>query len=432
MGSWMPACAGMTVLLLLTAASFAADVYIGVSASNTQGPTFALGLPAFLSSRQGHPEDLVLGAHVRDVIRQDLLFSRRFKIVEAPSGEAAGAPKERGVEWRKAGAAFVLTAKTIDLSTRAVIVATLLDTGSGQTLLERSYLQTPSFWRAAAHQLADDVVRQLTGKPGIAHSQIAFINDSTGHKELYVADYDGEHARRLSEDRSIDLLPRWSPDRTRILYTSYKRGNPDLYEFDMTKGVQRVFFDKQGLDLAGGFSPDGTKLAMTLSMQKNPNIYLLELADGDLQHLTRHFGVDSSPTFSPDGDQIAFVSDRSGNPQVHILEISTGKTQRLTRLNWCDSPSWSPNGDWIVFSGRANARDPMDIFLVDVTGSQIRQLTHAEGTNEDPSWSPDGRFIAFSTTRDKRRRIYVMDADGSAPHPLVDVPGNSYTPSWSP
>ena len=430
----------LVLSIVLIKTSFATDVYIGVS-GNTQGPTFALGLPTFFSTRQGHPEDLLLGAHIRDVIRQDLLFSRRFKMIDAPSADAAAAPKEHLDDWRKAGAGFVLSAKVADIAReenapngqRIVIVALLVDAGSGETLFERSYMQVPDFWRAAAHQLSDDIVKQLTGRPGIAHSEIAFINDQTGHKELYVADYDGAHPRRLTDDRSIDLLPRWSPDRKRILYTSYKRGNPDLYEFDLSRGSERVFFDKQGLDLAGGFSPDGTKLALTLSMQKNPNIYLLDFPDGELQHLTRHFGVDASPTFSPDGDQIAFVSDRSGNPQVHILEISTGKTQRLTRLNWCDSPSWSPNGDWIVFAGRANSKDPMDIFLVDVTGSQVRQLTHAEGTNEDPSWSPDGRFIAFSTTRDGgHRRIYVMDADGSAPHSLVEMPGNSYTPSWSP
>jgi TolB protein len=74
----------------------------------------------------------------------------------------------------------------------------------------------------------------------------------------------------------------------------------------------------------------------------------------------------------------------------------------------------------------------MDIFIVDVTGSQIRQLTHGEGTNEDPSWSPDGRYISFSTTRNGSRQIYVMDSDGSAQHALARVPGNSYTPSWSP
>ncbi|PIR18498.1 MAG: hypothetical protein COV48_07185 [Elusimicrobia bacterium CG11_big_fil_rev_8_21_14_0_20_64_6] len=72
------------------------------------------------------------------------------------------------------------------------------------------------------------------------------------------------------------------------------------------------------------------------------------------------------------------------------------------------------------------------MFLVDITGSQLRQLTHGEGSNEDPAWSPDGRFLAFSSTRGKRSQIWVMDADGSAPRLMADAPGSSVTPHWSP
>ena len=46
-------------------------------------------------------------------------------------------------------------------------------------------------------------------------------------------------------------------------------------------------------------------------------------------------------------------------------------------------------------------------------------------------FSPDGRFVAFTSTRNRRREIFIMDADGSAPHPLVEMKGNSFTPNWS-
>jgi TolB protein len=84
-----------------------------------------------------------------------------------------------------------------------------------------------------------------------------------------------------------------------------------------------------------------------------------------------------------------------------------------------------------VFSGRAAAGHPIDIFIADITGGQLRQLTADAGDNEDPAWSPDGRFIAFTTTRGGKRQIYVMDADGSAPHLVANIRGDSYTPDWS-
>jgi TolB protein len=170
---------------------------------------------------------------------------------------------------------------------------------------------------------------------------------------------------------------------------------------------------------------------MTLSNGKSPNLYMKDLASGANERLTSHFGADSTPTFSPDARQVAFVSDRSGNPQLYALDLTTKKARRLTNMNWCDAPAWSPSGEWIAFAGRANRRDKMDIFLVDVTGTHVRQLTHGEGSNEDPSWSPDGRLLAFSSTRSGRAQIYVMDSDGSAPRLTVDIPGASTTPHWS-
>ncbi|HBB66839.1 MAG TPA: Tol-Pal system beta propeller repeat protein TolB, partial [Elusimicrobia bacterium] len=111
--------------------------------------------------------------------------------------------------------------------------------------------------------------------------------------------------------------------------------------------------------------------------------------------------------------------------------LATKQTRRLSNLNWCDAPAWSPTGEWIAFSGRAHHKDKMDIFLVDVTGSQIRQLTRGEGSNEDPAWSPDGRLLAFSSTREGRSQIFMMDADGGAPRKAAEVPGASSTPHWA-
>jgi TolB protein len=200
---------------------------------------------------------------------------------------------------------------------------------------------------------------------------------------------------------------------------------------DLETGRAITMSDEQGLNIAGGFSPDGKKLLMTLSRGKSPNLYLKDLEGGALERLTFHFGADSTPTFSPDARQVAFVSDRSGNPQIYVLDLATKQARRLSNLNWCDSPAWSPTGEWIAFAGRANRKDKMDVFLVDITGGQVRQLTHGEGSNEDPTWSPDGRLLAFSSTRDGRAQIYVMDADGSAPRRAADVPGASSTPHWS-
>ena len=365
-------------------------------------------------------EDALLAKSLREIVRSDLMLSRRFDVRD----EDPGAAPVVGAAWRLKA--------VVGRDADKLSVAVRLENGAGgEAVFERYYKQDAQWQRPLAHRIADDVVKAATGRDGIARTRIAFINNQTGHKEVYLMDYDGEGVKRLTDDKSIDLLPRFAPDGRKLAYTGYKDGNPDLFLLNLETGRTTVVSDEQGLNVAGGFSPDGTKLLMTLSRGKSPNLYLKDLASGSVERLSFHFGADSTPTFSPDARQVAFVSDRSGNPQIYVLDVATKQARRLTNLNWCDSPAWSPTGEWIAFAGRANRKDKMDIFLVDITGGQIRQLTHGEGSNEDPTWSPDGRLIAFSTTRGGRAQIDVMDADGSAPRRVADVPGASSTPHWS-
>ncbi len=412
---------GLLLLLLAIPASASTEIKLALTGATGQ-PNPGLALPPFEAEDPRVGADALLAKDLREVVRQDLMLSRRFEVTD----EVNAAEPVKGATWR-------LTAKASKNADKVSVRIKLANAeGDRETVFERFYRQDAPWMRALAHRIADDVVKAATGREGIARTRIAFANNRTGHKEIWAMDYDGNALARLTDDRSIALLPRFSPDGRFLVYTSYKDGNPDLWLLDLETGHSRIFSNQQGLNIAGGFSPDGTKILMTLSRGKSPNLYLKEVAGGPAERLTSHFGADSTPTFSPDARQVAFVSDRSGNPQIHVLDIPTKKITRLTGLNWCDAPAWSPTGEWIAFAGRAHNKDKMDIFLVDITGGQLRQLTHGEGSNEDPAWSPDGRFLAFSSTRGNRSQIWVMDADGAAPRLMADVPGTSATPHWSP
>jgi TolB protein len=423
-----------TALLLFAAARPAAagtDVYIGISPGLEIKRT-GLAMATFLPARPDSLEDVALAQSLRDIVRADLLYSRYFDIKEDPMAQANLDAGKDSLEWWKALAGHLITGRAQDLGDKWTFSARLYDLSKGKVVMEKFYQGEKRALRRAAHLFSDDVVLRLTGRLGVAHSKLAFANNSTGRKEIYVVDYDGENLLRLTSDNSINLLPRWSNDASRIYYTTYRWGNPDMFEIDLKAGKIKPFTTFQGLNIPGGVSPDGMTMLMTLSRGDDPNIYTLDVVSKKAKKLLKGFGVSSSPTWSPDGKEAAFVSDRSGNPQIYVIGMETGKTRRLTRLNWCDSPSWSPSGEWIVFAGRETPKENLNIFVTDLTGSQIRRLTSGAADNEDPTWSPDGRFIAFTSTRRGRREIFIMDADGSAPHPLTEMKGWSFTPDWGP
>ena len=79
-----------------------------------------------------------------------------------------------------------------------------------------------------AHAIANDVVRQFTGKPGPFLTRIIFSSDRDGgrDKELYVMDYDGENQRRITFHRSLSIAPDWSYDGDKIVYQSFVKHAP--------------------------------------------------------------------------------------------------------------------------------------------------------------------------------------------------------------
>ncbi len=424
----------LAVMACYAGALFAApktDVYIGItSAGKHKLPT--IGMPAFSTD----PQSAQAAQEVHDTMRADLLFARYFDVTEdGPAFDNSGkaAIKNSLAAWGKLPAkpAYVLSATLTYTEPYYMIKVYVYDMATQEAVFAKAFKGTKASLRRLAHIASDQIVAALMGKRGIADTKIAFANNATKHKEIYVVDYDGKNLQRLTKDNSISLLPRWSKD-GRIFYTTYKYRNPDIFAIDLRAGKISPVIIKKGLSLIGGVSPDGKALVFTSSGGTNPSIYIYNLETQQKTQITNKASVDGSPSYSPDGKYITFVSNRAGNPQIYVMELATGQTRALTKkFNWSDTPQWSPTGEWIVFSGRESAYHPMDIFLVDLTGTQIKRLTSDAGSNEDPTWSPDGRFIAFTTTRNGRRQLYMMDMDGSAPHLLADIAGDSFTPHWS-
>lgn len=400
------------------------EVFIGVEKKIVQEkPSIAFINFSSISSQIS--SDVI--KNMKDVIRADIIFSDYLNVVEIEEN----VDETTFVKKFETVYPFFVSI-SIDKKNETIIAKANIYNTIKKIKLTKEYSFIENQMRRAFHMISDDIIENTVEKKGIASSRIVFSNDSTGFKEIYMIDYDGENLTRLTENRSISIIPKWSNDGKKIYYTTYKYGNPDIVVIDLENMKTRIFSRFQGLNISGGFSPDGTQFVVILSRGKDPSIYILDLVTREVKNLLENFGVCAAPTFSPDGKEIAFVSDRAGNPQLYIYNLETKKTRRITNFYWVDSPSWSPDGTKIAFSARQTKNERLNIYITDPTTSIIERLTRNEGDNEDPTFSPDSRYIAFISTRNGPRQLFIMDRDGSRPHLLNSkIKGSCYTPNWS-
>jgi TolB protein len=290
--------------------------------------------------------------------------------------------------------------------------------------------------RIIAHKFADEIIFRLGGGiPGIAESQIYFVSSRSGHKEIWVMDYDGANQRQVTHQNSISLSPRISPDGSRLAFSSITKSGWEIlmYSMDLNRLVSFPRFG--GSNFSPAWSGDGTKLAFSSSRSGDPEIYVVDQSGANLKRITSFKGPDVSPVWNRKTNaQIAWVSGRTGLPQVYTMEADGTNVQRLTDQGYAVSPSWSPNGQFLALAWTRHygpgAPGSEDLYIMDVASKQIVQLTHDGGRNDFPSWSPDGRHIVFQSSRSGSEQIWSMLADGTNVKQLT-FSGKNTQPNWS-
>jgi hypothetical protein len=157
--------------------------------------------------------------------------------------------------------------------------------------------------------------------------------------------------------------------------------------------------------------------------------------------------VDNDPAWSPDGSSIAFVRGfDAGDAGIYVIDADGTGARRLTDGGGLidftdDGPVWSPDRTRIAFA--RGGREPGaetgngEIYVVNVDGTNLVQLTNDPVIQSQPAWSPDGSRIAFvgydlasGGLPPSPVRLYVMAADGTSIHELG--PENVEGPAWSP
>lgn len=409
--------------LFLTAKIFCGiDIY--VQAIKT-GKRIDVGISKFVGK---DTVSIKVAPQIQEVLKNDLMFTRLFNVVEP--GWQYIPEKIVSEKWQRYGIDVTICGEIKYKDGKYILKGTMYDIATIEKIYEDNFESADT--RYLAHLFCDNIIRAFTGEYGIATTQIVFVNDMSGYKEIYKIDYDGYNLQQLTYDKSINIHPRVSPDGKKILYTTYKYGNPDLYIMDYNGENKKPVSALQGLNVTANWSFDGSKIILTMTRAKHsPNLYIFDFVSKTLKRLTFSDSIDISGYFSPNNREIVFVSNRSGIPQIYIASVDGTNIRRLPTEGYSSSPVWSPKGDKIVFTMQTS-KNMFDIFLYDISKNEYYRLTYGEGSNENPFFSPDGRFIVFVSNRNGKYELYTMFIDGSNQRRIKDLKGNCYYPCWSP
>jgi TolB protein len=432
----------LAILFLVVSVSFAQDWVRTGSGLGVE--KVRLAVPDFKPSN-GDPQNAALLKTFDDTFWNDLdnsgvveLVSKSFYPLQVP-----GQPTEvTAGMWNSPppNAAMLAFGNLAVAGGRVTVQGWLYDVKNSASpqILGKQYADaaTDEAARVIAHRFADEIIFRLGGGiDGIAESKIFFVSDRSGHKEIWAMDYDGSNQHQLTNQRSISLSPRVSPDGSRIAFSSMTKSGWDISMYSMELNRLLSFPHFGGGNFSPSWSPDGSRLAFASSRNGHSEIYVCDASGGNLRAMTTGKGPDVSPTWNrKTGSQIAFVSGSSGLPQVYTMEADGTNQQRMTDQGYAVSPNWSPNGQFLTlaWTRKYGPGEPgsSDIYLMDIASKQWVQLTHDGGRNDFPSWAPDGRHIVFQSSRSGKEEIWMMLADGTKLHQLT-FSGRNSQPNWS-
>jgi len=199
---------------------------------------------------------------------------------------------------------------------------------------------------------------------------------------------------------------------------------------DLARAERRKLISIEGINGAPAWSPDGRRLALSLSHRGSPDIYIVNVASGQLSQLTTAPSIETEATWL-DNNTVAFTSNRSGSPQIYRKGLSSGSVaERVTfEGNYNAGASASPDGTKIAFIH--NDSGNFRIAVQDLNNNVLEVLTDGR-LDESPSFSPNGDQILYSTKDAGVDVLGVVSVDGLVEQKISLANENVRDPAWGP
>ncbi len=227
----------------------------------------------------------------------------------------------------------------------------------------------------------------------------------------------------------------WPNDSKKLGFTALIGGNSQPFSMDRD-GRNKVDLTKNSNGFAYGFSSsrDGSRI----SYHENYQVYLADADGSQRVHVQTGQPFNFAPTWSPDGQWVLFVSGEHYNCHPHIVRANgTGLKKLADRAGYrgvtefldvpdfhggsSDTPVWSVDGQSVFYTAKVG--NNIELFQVTLAGSSEQLTRSAEGTlHYHLRPSPDGKWIVYGSKRNGVRNLFLMRLKDRDEHRLTDLP----------
>jgi len=291
-----------------------------------------------------------------------------------------------------------------------------------------------AYWSFAGDQLVFQVKNEAWGNPCDQIHVFDPFNDDLSQTE----------AKMLSTGQGRTTCSYFMPGDSRILYASTHLGGVncpeepakradkkyvwpicpsfDIFEADMDGNIIKQLTTEPGYDAEATLSPQGDKIVFTSMRTGDLELFTMDVDGSNVVQVTDELGYDGGAFFSPDGKQLIFRSSRPKTEEdikiytdllkenlvmptdmeLYICNVDGSDLRQLTDLgnaNW--SPYWHPNGKEIIFASNHESERgfPFSLYMINTDGTDLRQVTNDDVFAAFPVFSADGKYLVFSSNR---------------------------------
>ncbi len=295
-----------------------------------------------------------------------------------------------------------------------------------------------SEWNELTSQGCDQIfVMNADGSPRASGDQYDLVSTDTGRTTCSYFLPDGRviFASTHGGGDSCPIAPMFG--RGRYVWPVF--GDYDIYVADADGQNLEILIGGPGYDAEATVSPDGKYVIFTSTRSGDLELWRYEIATGDLLQLTDTLGYDGGAFFSPDSQQIVWRADRPEGERgdvyrqlladglvepselnIFVADIDGSDVRQVTNLagaNW--APFFHPDGHRILFATNHHSLEAggrmFDIFMTDLETGELQQITHSGTFDAFPMFSPDGSKLVFSSNRNGSRaesadtNVFVAD-----------------------